>query len=259
MHRILLSFLSPALSVFTFTTIAKAQSAQEVVNHYIEALGGKEKLQSLNSVYLEGLAVLPNGEEIHTRSWRVYDRLYRQEIDFGVGKIVIIVTPRQGWTANPATGGVFKALPPDQLKALQTEIDPAGPLVDYNTRGNKIEYAGTDTVDGNACARVKVFFPSNQWVLYSIDQKSWYILREIRHGGAMMGGGASGGGWQGNSGNAHGAGDDQVDIRFSDYRNTRGGYIFPFSITISGLAAEIKIQKIDINGNVDVDGLSRPK
>jgi hypothetical protein len=252
MHRILSSLLFAALSVFTCPHLAKAQSAQEIVNHYIEALGGKEKLQSLNSVYLEGLAVLPNGTELHTRSWRVYDRLYRQEIDFGVGKVIIIVTPRQGWTANPSTGGAFKPLPADQLKALQTEIDPAGPLVDYGTRGNKIEYAGADTVDGTPCVRVKVSFPSNQWIIYSIDRKTWYIVREIRHGGAMMGGGGSGADWRGNS-------DDTVDIRFGDYRNTRGGYVFPFLITISGLEANIKIEKIDINGNVDVDGLSRPK
>src|SRR5579863_9476428 len=105
MHRILPSVLSAALSVFICPHIANAQSAQEIVNHYIEALGGKEKLQSLNSVYLEGLAVLPNGAELHTRSWRVYDRLYRQEQDFGMGKITIIVTPNKGWTANPSTGG----------------------------------------------------------------------------------------------------------------------------------------------------------
>jgi hypothetical protein len=253
MHRILPSLLSAALSVFTCPHIANAQSAQEIVNHHIEALGGKEKLQSLNSVYLEGLAVLPNGAELHTRSWRVYDRLYRQELDFGMGKIIFIVTPSKGWTANPSTGGAFKPLAPEELKALQTEIDPAGPLVDYGTRGNKIEYAGADTVDGTPCVRVKVSFPSNQWIVYSFDRKTWYIMREIRHGGAMMGGGGSGVGWRGNGG------DDTVDIRFGDYRNTRGGYVFPFLITISGLEANIKVEKIDINGNVDVDGLSRPK
>src|ERR1700720_4532736 len=101
MNRILVAFLSCALLTLFFTSTARAQSAGEIVTHIIEALGGKDKLQSINSLYQEGTATLDNGTEVKTRTWRVYDRLYRQEIDFGVGKVVIIVTPRQGWISSP--------------------------------------------------------------------------------------------------------------------------------------------------------------
>ena len=54
------------------------QSAQEVVNKYLTALGGKEKLQAINSLYREGVAVLDDGVQIMVKTWRVYDRLYRK-------------------------------------------------------------------------------------------------------------------------------------------------------------------------------------
>ena len=249
--QFMIRILVAITSLFSFTAVANAQSVQEIVAHHIEALGGKEKLQSLNSVYQEGIAVLPSGAQLHLKTWRIYDRLYREELEFGVGSIVVIVTPRQGWVSTPSTGGAFKPLPEAQLKALQMEIDPAGALADYSAKGYKIERAGMDTVDGKTCYQVRVWFPNNQFITYSIDQKTWYILRETRKGGGVMGDGSNGAGWRGLS-------DGNIMIGFDDYRNTRGAYVFPFAITIGGLG-RVDISKIEVNGNVNADALSRPK
>src|SRR5579872_5578210 len=124
MSRILAPFLSLALSTTFFALPARAQSTGEIIDHALAALGGKEKLQSINSLYQEGVVVLPNETEVKVRIWRVFDRLYREELDYVAGKVIVIVTPRQGWISSPRTGGAYKPLPPDQLKALQTEIDP---------------------------------------------------------------------------------------------------------------------------------------
>jgi hypothetical protein len=247
MIRILIAF-----SFFTsLLATVNGQSVQEVVARHIEALGGKEKLQSLNSVYQEGTAVLPNGARMTLKKWRVYDRLYREEVDYGGGRIVVIVTPRQGWVSSPATSGVFKPLPEAQLKALQTEIDPAGPLADYNAKGYKIERAGLDTVDGHPCYAIRVWFPSKQFITYSIDEKTWYILRESRKAGGILAEAC-------NSLGLHAIQDGTIDIHFIDYRNTRGAYVFPFGMSIAGLG-RIEFNQVEVNGTVDADALSRPK
>jgi hypothetical protein len=251
MKRFLVAILSSSILTLFVTSTARAQSAAEIVVHIVEALGGKDKLQSINSLYQEGSATLDNGTEVKTRTWRVYDRLYRQEIDFGVGKVVIIVTPRQGWISSPRTGGLYKAIPMEQLRALQTEIDPAGVFIDYNQKGNKIEKVGTDTLDGRPCYKLKVWFPSVESIIYSVDQQSWYILRETRKGGGIMGGGGSSGGWAGQA-------DGIVDIGFGDYKAIPGGYVLPYSITIGGLG-KVVISTVKINGSVNVDALSRPR
>jgi hypothetical protein len=247
MFRILVAF-SFLTSLFVS---ANAQSVQEIVAHHIEALGGKEKLQGINSVYQEGTAVLASGGVLRLKIWQVYDRLYREELDLGVGKIVIVVTPRQGWLAAPATGGAFKSMPEAQVKALRMKLDPAGALADYAAKGNKIDLAGRDTVDGHPCYSVKVWFPSNESITYSIDPKTWYILRERRKGGGILGQGNSDLGW-------HGPPDGSIDIRFYDYRDTRGAYIFPFGMMIAGLG-RVNINKVEVNGTVDAEALSKPK
>jgi len=227
------------------------QSAEQIVAHHIEALGGKEKLQGLNSLYLEGKAILPSGLEINTRSWRVYDRLFRQELSFGESHIIIVATPGKGWAASPRTGGEFKALSPEDLKALRVEIDPAGPLADYSQKGFKLEKAGVDTINGEPCYKVKVSCPSNHSITYYIDENNWYVLRETRRGGGLVGCGSEITGW-------NGASDGSVTIDYADYKKGPGGYVLPYSITVSGLGVPITIQKVEINSTVDVDGLSRP-
>jgi outer membrane lipoprotein-sorting protein len=251
MYRVLAPFLFLALSTTLPALPVRAQSTGEIIDHALAALGGKEKLQTINSLYQEGLLVLPNETSVKVRIWRVFDRLYREELDYAAGKVVVVVTPKQGWISSPRTGGVFKALPPDQLKALQTEIDPAGCLIDYSQKGNKVERVGIDTIDGRPCYKLKIWFPNNEYIFYWVDKRNWYIVKETRRGGAIMGGGADDGGWAGKS-------DGMVDIGIGEYRAIPGGYVLPYAITIGGLG-KVNISKVQINGNVDVDALSKPR
>jgi hypothetical protein len=241
--------------IFLFLSLpptVRAQSAQEIVNKYLLAMGGKERLQSINSLYQEGIAVLENGAQLSSKSWRVYDRVYRQEISMPAGKVTIVVTPSRGWSAGPGTGGLFKPLSDVQFRALRPEIDPGGALVDYSAKGNKIEVVGKDTVNGEPCNRLRVYFPAGGSTVYSIDARTGYILRASHTGGNVLGTILPGSG-----ASAHP--DGEVTTEYGDYKVIAGGYVFPHAITLSPYGAKVKILKIEVNANVDADVLSRPK
>jgi hypothetical protein len=248
--------MSKSRILFVFAVLlsmaARAQSAQEIVNKYLQAMGGKEKLQSINSLYQEGIAVLDNGAKLSARSWRIYDRVFREEVTMPAGKVTIVVTPRQGWSAGPGTGGLFKPLTEAQLKGLRPEIDPGGPLVDYAAKGNKIELAGKDTVNGTVCYRIRVYFPAGGSTVYSIDARTGYILRATHTGGNVLGTILPGSGAEQHP-------DGAVSTEYSDYKVIAGGYVFPHAITLSPYGAKVKILRIEVNGSVDADVLSRPK
>ena len=232
------------------TPPASPESAEQIVAHYIDALGGKDKLQGLNSIHLEGVAMLPSGLQVHAGVWRVYDRLYRMELQYGENRSVIVATPGRGWTQTPQTGGEAKAIYGEDLKALRVEIDPAGPLADYNAKGFKVERVGADTVNGEPCYKIKVSCPSNHSITYSIDEKSYYVLREVRRGGGISCATALAAAMKKEP-------DTAVTIEYADYKKGPGGYILPYSILVSGIGTPIIIQKVEINAIVDVDGLSR--
>jgi len=229
--------------------VASAQTADEVIAKYVAALGGKEKLQSIHSIYLEGVSVMQNGTEINTKTWKVQDKLYRQEISFGAGNIVIFATPKQGWSSR---GGTTTPMAEDQLKGLQSQLDCAGPLVDYAAKGSKAELLGKDTVNGNTCWKIKLTMASGLYITYSIDEKTYYILRETRKGGGFGGrrGGAANGGGP--------APDAEFNIDFGEYQKTPDGYIFPFTILTGGVGAKTNIEKLEVNKPVDEAALSKP-
>src|SRR5258708_13331242 len=131
--RLSLPAISAVLLAFTLSLSSYAQNAQEIVAKYIEALGGKEKLQSINSMFIEGVAVMDNGTAIDAKIWKVYDRLFRQEVSIGANSNITIVTPGRGWVSNPQTNGAFKALPYDRLKAFQPQIHPPTHLAHFLT------------------------------------------------------------------------------------------------------------------------------
>src|SRR5215831_10769141 len=85
----------------------QAQTADDVINKYIDALGGKDKLNSIKTLHLEGVTVMQNGNEVDAKIDKEQDKLSRREVSFGMGNNVQIVTDKEGWFTNPRNGGAF--------------------------------------------------------------------------------------------------------------------------------------------------------
>jgi len=244
----LLITLCTTLLCVTLSTISYAQSAQEIVAKHIEAVGGKDRLQSINSIFVEGVAIMANGTQIDTKLWKVYDRLFRQVVTIGDSTVTTVVTPGHGWVATPQTNGVFKSMPYDRLKALQPQIDPAGPLADYSAKGCRVDFVGLDSIRGISCYKIRLSCPMGQSAIYYIDTKTYYVVRETGKGGMMCVV------LDNNSANA----DQDIVIDFSDYKKTAEGYIFPYTIVVTNaFGAKMNIANVEINHHVDVEALSR--
>ena len=233
-------------------SVARAQTIDEVLAKHAEAMGGKDKLAALSSVYMENVAVRPNGDEVITKTWKVHNQGMRREIDFGMGKIVSIVTDKEGWSSNPRSGGKFEAMPPEMVQAQQGELDCAGPLVDPAAKGHKAELAGREDVNGVSCHVVKLTTKAGREVTYYIDPNTYYIARMKMKGGMGMGMRGGGGGNNPNAQQAPPAQDREFITDYSDYRKTPEGYVFPWTTTIVGMGASSNIEKVEVNKVTDM-------
>lgn len=216
-----------------------AQSVDDVINKYVEALGGREKLAGIKSIFQQGVTVLPNGNEFTMKTWRVQDKLFRREMEFGGRQAVTIVTDKEGWNTNMGTGDM-QPMPENRLKLQQSEMDCISPLIDYAAKGHTAELLGKEAVDGAECYKIKLTPKTGNPITYYIDPKNWYVVMETRTGGGMGGGQRPGG-----------SGDNTVNIRYSNYQKTDDGYVFPFTQTMGGQGTSMTFEKIEVNKPVD--------
>jgi len=233
------------LAIVVSAISVNAQTADEIINKHIEAMGGKAKLLSIKSIYMEGTSVMQNGTEISQKSWKVDGKLYRQEINSAMFNFAMVVTDKEGWRQNPRNGGAFEPMTAEQVANMQTQMDCAGAFVDYAAKGHKVELIGKEDVEGTAAFKIKITYKSGNEANFFFDANTYYIIRMSAKGGGGMGFGGGGRG-QGGAG-----ADTERFTDFSDYKKTDDGYLFAFKITPVGMGGGIYYEKIEVNKPVD--------
>ncbi|HEX4959004.1 MAG TPA: hypothetical protein VFV46_12555 [Lacibacter sp.] len=229
--------------LLSITTVTQAQTVDEIINKHVEAMGGKEKLLSMKSIYMEGTSVLQNGTEISQKTWKVDGKLYRQEINSAMFNFAIVVTDKEGWRQNPRNGGAFEPMTPEAVANMQPQLDCAGGFVDYAAKGHKVELIGKEDVEGTQAYKIKITYKNGQEASLFFDVATYYIIRMSSKGGGM---GMGGGGGRGGA-NA----DQERTIEFSDYKKNEDGFVFAYKMTPLGMGGGIFYEKIEVNKPVD--------
>ena len=160
-----------------FAQFAQAQTVDEVINKHVDALGGKENLSKIQNVVMEGSLNI-QGTEIALNLTQVNNKLNRQDITAMGMHGFDMMTATEGWQYMPFQG-MQKPEPKtaDEVKESQSDLDIAGPLVDYAAKGHKMELVGKEDVDGTECYKIKASLASGKEVTFFIDPASSMIIR----------------------------------------------------------------------------------
>ena len=137
-------------------------------------------------------------------------------------------------------------MPDEALAAMQTELDIAGPLVDYVAKGNTTELLGKDTVDGNTCYKIKLTTKAGKEIKYWIDASTYLITQSSAKGGGRWPGGAG----------ATGATETEIITTYADYKAV-DGIMFAHNIETKSPTGQGRagggttFDKIELNKPVD--------
>lgn len=173
-NLIILAFFILAL---VFVQFAQAQTVDEVINKHIAAMGGKENLNKIQNVVMEGSLNI-QGTDIALTLTQVNNKLARQDISAMGMKGFDMLTDKEGWAYMPFQG-MQKPEPKtaDEVKESQPDLDIAGPLVDYAVKGHKVELLGKEDVEGTECFKIKASLAGGKEVTFFIDPVSHLIIR----------------------------------------------------------------------------------
>lgn len=231
MHAQTASQSAPTATPSSTTATPGAPTADEIVSKYVAAIGGKDVISKVKSVYVESSASIMGNDSPNVTT-QVDGVGYKSETDFNGTKIVQCFTDKGGWMVNPMAGAANPtAMPDDVYNVGKGQIYVGGPLYDYAAKGSKIELAGKD---GNTW-KIKLTTKENVVTTYGIDSTS-FLVTSVESKGKMQ--------------------DQEVAINtaFSDYRKTDLGYLIPYAISIDfggQFSFTVAVKKVELNKTID--------
>jgi len=204
--------LSAALLLTSVTLFA--QTAADIMNKNIQAMGGKEKLSKLVSVYEENTTSVM-GQNLESKVWVVNGKGIRTEVDMMGSKIITVMTKDTGWMSNPMMGnGDPQPLPMQQVKQAAARMDLRGQFLNYAANGYTATYLGKATVNGKVTYKVQLAKAGEGTFIYFIDASTYYI-DQLQVNATVNGKSVA------------------TTMQFTDYKKTPEGYIFPVNTIIN--------------------------
>jgi len=208
----------------------KAQTADEVIDKYITAIGGKEKWKQIKSMMIEG-QIEVQGIEIPFTMQAVNNTGTRVDAEFQGSKFIDITTPAKGWSQNPMAGKTtLQPLTADELTDKLDQLDIQGAFVDYKEKGSTVEALGKDEEDGNEYFKIKLTTKNKKETTYFFDLKTNLIYKE-------------------ESTSKQQGQDVKVTAKNLDYQVTDFGVKIPFKVDQGGMVMVTK--KLVTNPTVD--------
>lgn len=225
-----------------FAAYVSAQTADEVIAKYIQAIGGKDKVTAITSLYTEGSIEIMGMQGV-IKSTVLNGKGAKQDIEIMGTTITSCYTDKGGWSINPMAGGASAEPMPDaQYNSGKEQIFVGAPFVGYGDKGYKVEMLGTEAVDGADANKVKMTSPDNISSVYYFDAATGLLVKSVAQAemqGQMV---------------------DNETI-FSDYREVEG-MLQPFKMVLNMAGGQFvmtaTMTKIEVNKPVDEAIFAKP-
>ena len=218
-----------------FSIPLTAQTADEIVGKYVKAIGGMDKINALKTLQRSGKFTGGGGFEARLTQENKRPEMVREDFLIQGMDGVTAYDGKNGWKIDPFQGKKDpEPLGEDELKDIIADADFDGPLVNYAAKGNKVEYAGTEPVEGTDAYKLKVTLANGEVRYYYMDT-DYYVPIKVETKRMIRGA------------------EREFESSLGDYKEVNGVY-FPWSIE-SGLKGspqkgKVTFDKITANGDL---------
>ena len=159
--------------------LAQSVTADDIIARQIAARGGLESLKAIQSLRFEGKMLVNGGTvELHFVQYQKRPGLTRIEATLQGLTVVQAYDGALGWQIQPFQGRKDpEKLSADDSKDLADQADIDGPLIDYKAKGGRVEYLGSEDVDGTSAYKLRLTEKSGDQLVFYIDTSTLMTLR----------------------------------------------------------------------------------
>jgi hypothetical protein len=219
----------------------QAQTADDIINKHIDAIGGKDVLSKVKSLYFEGTANAM-GNDYPTTTTILAGKGFKTVTTVNGSDIIQCFTDTSGWSINPMMGqAAATSLPPEMVKKGKSALVIGGELVNFREKGFSDSLLGREDYSGVNAYKVKLSGPGIE-IVYLFDPNTYYTLKS----------------------------DSKVTVdgqdvasttKYSDFKKTDIGFVVPttLAVTNGGYDVTIAYTKVEVNKEVDVKIFEMPK
>ena len=160
------------------TTPLSAQSVDSLVAKYIQASGGLAKIQALQSLRRTGRFTGGGGFEAVVVQENKRPSSVREEFSIQGMTGINAYDGRDGWKIEPWNGKRDpEALGEEEMHSILDDADFDGPLVNYQAKGNRVEFQGVEQIEGSDAYKLKVTRPNGDVSFYYLDTEYYVPIR----------------------------------------------------------------------------------
>lgn len=207
--------------------IPEGLTAENVVENYINALGGKEKIDGIKTFNTE-MAASVQGMNISMKMVKTNAGKFFTEVSMpGMTLSKTVINGNKGYSMMQGQKLVLEG---DKLKEAQEEADLFVEL-NYAKNGSKIKLVGVEDVEGSKAYVIEVETAAGKKSTSYFDVKSGFKVKEATTVDTPNG-------------------PFTTSVAYSDYREVSGLKV-PYVMTINqGMVIKAEATKIEINGTV---------
>jgi outer membrane lipoprotein-sorting protein len=236
------SFLLSFLMVGACAGSAFAQTADEVVNKYLAAIGGREALGKLHTRKATGTVsvavaagVLSGPIEVYSKAPNKTHQTLRLDLTSvgGAGEMTVdlLFDGEKGYSLNSMQGD--SEVSPRQLAAMRNNVFPT-PLLDYKAAGFTLAVLPREVVNGRDTVVLQATPKSGEASKIFFDAATYLVVRTVTTVDSATGG------------------DMQQTSDVSDYR-TIDGIKMPFKIVNTNDLQTVTITLATVEHNISLD------
>lgn len=229
MKKIIVALLS--LAFFS----ANAQTVDEIISKYTVAMGGLEAFNKVTTAKFTG-TVSMQGQAFPMTLQVVNGKAARTDLDIMGQAVVNVYDNGKGWKINPYAGAsTATEISGAELTAAKNQSNIANNLMDYASRGHKVELLGQEDVEGIKTYKIKLITKEDgKEFTFFINTADNLLIKSV--------------------GKREIQGQElEIETFYSDFKDVNGlKFSFMLSQKIQGqVFQEIKYEKVELNVPVD--------